>query len=243
MPSWILVLLVTAVAGTAQTVAGFGFALLAVPLFVTFLGVVDAVALGALLGIVNAGLVARAAFRHVPWPTVRLLLFGSVCGMPLGLAVLLGVSADTLRLAVAIVSVAMTAAILAGFSLPAAGALGTWAVGVVSGVLSTSTGINGPPVVLFLQALGHPPTVFRGALSTFFVTNGVVSISMLAVSGVIGRRVLGLALVALPVLFGASWLGHRVLPHFSTAAFRHLVLGLLVLSAVTSLLDALWHAF
>jgi uncharacterized membrane protein YfcA len=99
--------------------------------------------------------------------------------------------------------------------------------------------MNGPPIVLFLQACEYPPTVFRGALSTFFVLNGVVSLTVLSTSGVIGRRSLGLAACALPVLLAANWLGHRLVERMSARFFRRLVLGLLIASAFASLVSTL----
>ena len=121
-----------------------------VPIMMTVLGVVDTVALAALLGILNATLVARAAFRHVPWRTVLLLLVGSVVGMPIGLWLLLGLPAEALRAMVAVSSILMAAGIAWGLRWRAPGTAGVLGVGLVSGILSTSTAMNGPPIVLFL---------------------------------------------------------------------------------------------
>lgn len=243
MTETLVVLGATLVAATAQTVAGFGFALIAVPLLVTVLEVKDAVATAALLSFFNVAGVAWRGRDHVPWPIVRFLLVGSVCGMPLGLALLLGVSGDVLRIAVGAVSIAMASAIGLGFSLRAPGRVGTFGVGVVAGVLSTSIAINGPPVVLYLQALRHPPDTFRSAISTFFVWNGLVSLSLFAVSGVIGRHMMPPALYALPGLVLGHWLGHLLWPRFSPQTFRRFVLGLLVVSASVSLFDGLVRTF
>lgn len=233
----------TALAATAQTVAGFGFALIAVPFYVTVLTVQEAVAAVAVLSFVNVVMVARSGREHTPWPTVRWLLAGSVLAMPAGLALLLGVSGDTLRIAVGVVSIVMAIAIGAGFTLPAPGARGTFAVGLVSGVLSTSIGINGPPVVLYLQALRHPPEVFRAGISTFFVLNGLVSLSIFVWSGVVDLESLGRSLLAFPALILGHWLGYLILPRFSPETFRRFVLALLVVSSSTSLLDGLVRSF
>ncbi len=227
----------TLLAATAQTVAGFGFALIAVPFYVTVLPVADAVGTVAVLSFVNVALVARSVHGHAPWPTVRYLLAGSVCAMPLGIALLLWVSGDVLRIAVGIVSILMATAIGAGLTLHAAGRRGTFAVGLVSGVLSTSIAINGPPVVLFLQALRHPPEVFRAAISTFFMLNGVVSLSMLVWAGVVDGQSLSRSAIAFPALLVGHWLGGRLLPRFSPETFRRFVLALLVISSSTSLVD------
>jgi hypothetical protein len=163
--------------------------------------------------------------------------------MPFGLALLLGVPGDFLRIGVGAVSIAMAVALAAGFSLPAPGRAGTLAVGGVSGVLCTSIGINGPPVVLFLQALRLPTDVFRAGLSTFFVLNGFVSLTIFVFSGVIGVDTLPLVALGLPALFVGHWLGRRLLPRFGPTTFRRFVLFLLVASASTALVDGLLRTF
>lgn len=233
----------TLLAATAQTVAGFGFALVAVPFFVTVLSVQDAVGAVAVLSFVNVALVARSVHGHAPWPTVWVLLLGSVCAMPFGLALLLGVSGDALRIVVGGVSIVMALAIGAGFTLHAVGRVGTFGVGVASGLLCTSIGINGPPVVLYLQALRHPPEVFRAAISTFFMLNGLVSLSVFVWAGVVGLDSLRTSAWAFPALLVGHWGGHRILPLFSPETFRRFVLALLVVSASTSLIDGLVRSF
>ena len=239
MISTAVILFGAAVAALAQTVAGFGFALVAVPIFVLVLTVPEAVGTAAFLSFVNALAVASQARRDVAWPLVKRLFLGSLLGMPFGLAVLLGSSGDLLRVGVGVVSILMAAAIVASVPFRTPGRVGTIGVGVASGFLTTSIAINGPPVVLFLQALGVPQGVFRATSSAFFVVNGVVSLSVFALSGVIGAETMLRILWALPALLAGNLLGHLLLPRVGPSAFRRLVLGLLVVSASLSLLEGL----
>lgn len=241
--TWLVVFGAAVLASTAQTVAGFGFALIAVPLFVTVLTVPESVGTVAILSFVNVITVVHSVRGHVPWPTVRFLLLGSLCAMPFGLALLLSVSGDTLRIVVGGVSILMAIAIGAGFTIHAAGRAGTFGVGIVSGLLCTSIAINGPPVVLFLQAQRLSPEVFRAGISTFFMLNGVVSLSILVWAGVVDVESVKMAAAGLPALVLGHWLGHRLLPRFSAETFRRFVLALLVISASTSLIDGLVRSF
>lgn len=226
------------VAATAQAVAGFGFALLAVPLLVTVLDVPTAVGLTALLSGFNAAWVAFSARDHTPWDLVLPILAGSLCAMPLGLGLLLGVSPEVLRIAVALLSIGMAAALGLGLSIPVAGRWGSFAVGGIAGILTTSIAINGPPVVLYLQALRKPPEVFRGAVSTFFLLNGVVSLAAFAATGVIGSRTLPYFLAGFPAILLGSLVGSWLLPRFRPETFRRFVFALLLLGALVSLVDA-----
>jgi uncharacterized membrane protein YfcA len=237
MEPWavLLVLAVVLVASIAQTVTGFGFALIAVPFLVTALDVKDVVVLVGLLGLANSLLVARTALDDVPMRTVATMLGATFAGFPFGLAVLLLAPADALRIGVAVASIVMAAALASGVSLGARGTAGELVAGVTSGVLNTSTGMNGPPIVIYLQDAGLPPREFRAALAAFFSVSGFVSTGVFAVSGVITHTALGLAAAGLPAVFTGSWLGHHLFSRIDHGLFRRLVLGLLAATAMAAI--------
>jgi uncharacterized membrane protein YfcA len=235
----LVVMAVVLVAGTSQTVAGFGFALIAVPCFVAVLDVRDAVALTSLLAVVNSGVLARTAWRHVPWATIGPMLAGAVAGMPLGLAVLLFAPEDAIRLAVAGSTIVLAAALALGLRIGDRHTPSEVGVGIVAGVLSTSTGTNGPPVVLYLQGREHPPLEFRAGLAAFFTVSGLVSLAAFAGTGVVTRDALVLAAYSLPVVAVGSALGHWLAPRIEPAVFRLIVFALLILSATVAATTAI----
>lgn len=228
------VIAVVLIASTAQTVAGFGFALIAVPFLVIVLDVKDVVVLVGILGLLNSTLVARAVWRRVRVRSVGTMLLGSFTGMPVGLLVLLLAPEDALRLAVGVASIVMAAAIAFGLRYGGGDVSGELLAGAVSGVLNTSTGMNGPPIVLYLHERDYPPDEFRGALSAFFLVSGVVSLIAFAATGVVSGASLALGAAGVPAVFAGSWAGHRLLGRLSHETFRRLVLALLVVTAVAA---------
>ncbi len=228
------VVTVVLVASTAQTLVGFGFALIAVPFFVAVLDVKDTVALTTLLGLVNSALVARHAWRHVPWRTVSWMLAGSLVGMPVGLAVLLFAPEDALRLGVGASTLVMAAALASGVRLGDSSIARELGVGLLSGVLNTSTSMNGPPVVLYLQGLEHPPQSFRGGLAVFFTAVSVMTLAAFLATGVVTLFAAGLAAAALPAVFAGSFAGHALLTRVDPVLFRRLVFALLVAAALSA---------
>jgi uncharacterized membrane protein YfcA len=223
------------VATVAQTVAGFGFALVAVPLFVTALDVRDAIVLTTLVGMINNTILARTSRRHVPWRTVLPMLAGAIAGMPAGLAVLLLAPPDAIRITVGVATLVMAAAVALGLRFRDASVPAEVAVGSISGVLNTSVGINGPPVVLYLQGREHTPDEFRGALAVFFFTCNVVTLAIFFASMIVSRHALALWLAAIPAVAVGSLAGHRLMRAIEPAAFRRLVFVMLVASALTAI--------
>lgn len=233
------VVAVVLLASTTQTLAGFGFALVAVPLLIIALTVEDTVVTASLLSLLNSVLVARVTWTHVPWRAVGTMLAGSFAGMPVGLAVLLLAPVEALRLTVGIASVTMAAAIMLGARFGGGGVRGELIAGMTSGVLNTSTSMNGPPVVLYLQSRGYPPMEFRAALAAFFFVTGIVSLAAFAASGIVSGRALALAAAGFPAVFVGNALGHALFGRVAPELFRRLVLALLAITAAVTVATTL----
>jgi len=235
---WALVGFVVAVvlvASTAQTLVGFGFALVSVPVFVTVLEVKDTVVLETLLGLLSSAIVARHAWGHVPWRTVSWMSAGSIAGMPAGLAVLLFAPQDALRLGVGLITIVMAAALASGVRLGSSSVPRELGVGLVSGVLNTSTSMNGPPVVLYFQGIGYPTQSFRGGLAVFFVVAGGLTFAAFLATGVVTWFAVGLAAAGAPAVFAGSVAGHALLRRVDPELFRRLVFAMLIAAALSAI--------
>jgi uncharacterized membrane protein YfcA len=233
-----IVIAVVLVAATAQAVAGFGFALIAVPALVTVLEVRDAVVLVTLLGLVNSGLIAVTSWRHVPWATVGPLLAGAIAGMPAGLLVLLFAPADAIRAFVGVSTAVMAFAIIRGLRFGDRHLPSELGVGVISGVLNTSTATNGPPVVLYLQGREHPTEEFRGGLSVFFASSNVITLGSFFATRIVSVDAGLLFAAATPAILAGTVAGHLVLRRMEPEAFRRLVFVLLFASAASAVVSA-----
>jgi uncharacterized membrane protein YfcA len=233
MEPWLVVFVIAVVlvAGTAQTVTGFGFALVAVPFLIIVLEPEQVVVLTSLLALANSGLVAARVLDRVPWRTVARMLAGSLAGMPFGLMVLIFAPDEALRIGVGVASIVMAIALGSGLSFEGRGYRGELIAGATSGVLNTSTSMNGPPVVLYLAGRRLPPDEFRGGLSAYFFISGLISIGAFAASGVFTWMAAALAGFALPAVFAASAIGHALAGRVSQQLFRRLVFALLIATA------------
>lgn len=232
------VMFIVLLASVAQTLTGFGFALVAVPFLLLVVDVRDTVVITTLLSLTVNVMVARGVWRDIPWRTVSWLALGSFAGMPAGLAVLLLAPEDALKLGVGLATVAMAAALGRGLRFGSESAASGLGVGVISGVLKTSTSINGPPVVLYLQGLRHPPSGFRGALAVFFFVTGTVTLAVFAATGVLSLRALTFSAASLPVVFAGAWAGHALVRRVDAVRFRSIVFALLLVAALSAVVTS-----
>ena len=237
---WIELLVPAAVfllAAVVQSVTGFGFALVAVPLLALTLDPVPAVVATNVLSVLISVVVVRADREHVRWRQAWWVSAAGILAMPLGLLLITRVSERLLTAVIAVVLLASTALVAFGARLPAGRATDV-GVGALSGALLTSTGMNGPPVVVAFQAEGMPPRPFRGTLSTVFLIEGAVGVALMAAVGQVSSDALWAAAVGVPMVAVGWLIGDRVFHGLDPEPFRRIVLVMLVVTAVVALVTA-----
>jgi uncharacterized protein len=226
------------VAAGIQVTIGFGFALVSIP--------VVAVAADPKLAVV---LITAVGVPMTLWNTYRwrahlrvremLTVAGaSLVGMPLGAFVLTRAPDRALTLTIGVVVLVLTAWLWRGLRL-SPGPRTEISAGVVSGALATSTGTNGPPLVIAFQATGMEREAFRATLAGCFLVQGVVALAVFWANGLVTHDV-GRAFVAgMPAVIVGTIAGERLSARMHGRAFRAAVLGLLALSGALAVAGAL----
>jgi uncharacterized protein len=233
------VFLVVAAASASATVSGFGFALLSVPLLGALIGPKNALVVTTVIGVGTSGLLAYRLRSDVRARVVVRLMGGALLGMPVGLLVLSGVDDRALRIIVSVVVAVSAALLLARVRLPLRGRRAEVLVGAVSGVLSTTTGTNGPPIAIALQSQGYEPRPFRATMAATLCLANVFAIGLLGSAGVITDVARTAIVLTVPAAFGGLYIGGRLAPRIPAESFRHLVIILLFLSAGSGVAVAL----
>jgi uncharacterized membrane protein YfcA len=216
---------------------GFGFGLAAVPLLSLALPPARVVPLVVTLQVVIGVAGLRAAWAECDWRAVGMLLPGLLLGVPIGLLILTGLPANPVRLVIGTIIAFSVWLIHRGIRLPANP---SWRIsfgaGLASGIINGLASMGGPPVVVYLLALGHTAARMRATAIIYFMLSGCVALIPMAVRGLITRDILVWAVASLPVLFGGSWIGTRA---FCKARPRHhRIVALTTLTALAVLLIA-----
>lgn len=222
----------------AQAVSGFGFALVAVPLLALATDARTAVVVAGMTGL---GLTLTTAVReraNVRWRTAGLLTGAAALGMPAGLLILTLAPERLLTGLIAIVVLGCTALVWADARLRAGPAI-VGVIGVLSGVLTTSTGTNGPPLVAVCHALGYDPRTFRATLAAIFTGTGTIGLIGFWISGQLSANTVRIAALALPAVAIGWWAGNRIFARIDTAAFRRVLLFGLAASSAAALIRVL----
>lgn len=228
---WCLAVFV--VAACVQSIGGFGFSLFAVPLMALAIDLPDAVVAGSIASLANVVVLSFRSRADVEWSVVRRFNVPALFGMPLGLWVLVHVDEGLLKVALGIVIVVLIVVLMRTRTTKQPRPIVEVVAGWCSGVLSTSTSTNGPPLVFAAQLRGMPPDQFRATLSFTFVLQGSISLAAFVLADEVSREALLVALWGLPLVAAGQWLGVRIRPRVRDRRFVRLVYVLLGLSALS----------
>ena len=113
------------------------------------------------------------------------------------------------------------------------------ATGFLAGAMTSSIGMAGPPLVLYLTALRSDKNALRASALCFFVfAYGITAMLMAATTG-FERRVWEAAVVLVPLAAVGAVVGHRAAPHVPERGFRTIVLLLIAAAAAYVLVTTL----
>ena len=227
------------VAGFVRGYSGFGFSALLIAASSLVTNPLNFVAVVVILETVLSLQHARGAGPAVDWKRVGWLLRGAAIGLPLGLWILTGVSADTARAVVSGYVLLMCGVLLAGWRLSreVTGAPNGVA-GVISG-LANAPGMGGLPVAAFFAAQPMRANVFRATLIAYFPLLDLYSAPLYWLAGLVNWDTLWAALIALPVTLFGNWLGGRHFFGTDPQEFRRFAIILLAGLAALGLGKAL----
>jgi uncharacterized membrane protein YfcA len=236
-PAAILVgLLAIFFAGFTQGLTAFGFNLVAVPIMVMILPPTMVVP----LAMMYAGLLTLAisveARRWLDLRRIWPLLVAGTIGVPFGARVLTVLDVNVLKVLIGAVIAAFGVAFLCGFQREIKNEkLAMGPVGLISGVLAGSTGMSGPPVILFLTNQGVGKQVFRANLAVYFTVLSLVAVIAFGREGLITTALLRYAMFLLPAMVVGGFAGIKLAHRVEERLFQRIALIIVTIAGLVAM--------
>jgi uncharacterized protein len=237
----------TFVAALLYAVTGFGFAVLAAPLFLLFIDPAPAIQLVIIISTVLSIVVLRGLLPAIAPRLLLRLALGSLVGLPLGLVAFR--YADPFLVRAAAGAMIFGFAILMAVSRRRSGQPGQgkhWtafamspgldlAAGAVSGIAGALAGQPGPPVLIYLLLAGTAARTVRATLLAFFALSyGVTLASHAATIGISAPTWLA-AGILIPFAFLGGLAGRPIGDRLGAEAFAKLAIALLAMAGAYTL--------
>ncbi|MFM9940169.1 MAG: sulfite exporter TauE/SafE family protein [Hyphomicrobiaceae bacterium] len=239
--------LATLAGALVQATTGFGFAILAAPVFLAVMNSKAAIPVLVALHIVQSAMLAPKLWTKVSrWHLYRLAA-GAAIGCPLGLLLLGYLDVRGLKLTLGVlILLALVLFVVRGrmqsaglrHPQPERGPL-TAMTGLASGALTSILVMPGPPLMAYLAGERWPRDASRALSLTFFAGCYVLVFALALAAGTVAVADWWLILVLAPASLLGTLAGLRLAPRISEAHFRQAILALMLLSGLGAIVSAL----
>lgn len=227
---------VMSIAGLVRGFAGFGTALIFVPVAGQYLPPADVVMCIVLTGILSSGALVPRALRESETREVGLLVAVAVVTLPFGIWLLSTLDVLVIRWAVSIAASITLLVTVSGFRLKRSTTKGSLvAAGGGTGLLAGMTGLTGPVVILFYLISDRATVVIRANIILVLAAMDVLMAGMLLISGVGKWQTIFLALVLAVPYIATSLLGQALFRPRAEPVYRWVAYGAIALAVLTGM--------
>ncbi len=235
-PRFVWAVAASALSGLVRGFAGFGSALIYIPLVAAIYDPrVSSVTL-LLIDLICSAPFTIPEFRRCNWRELKPILMAMVVAVPFGTWTLLVVDPIILRWGIAVLVLGLLAALVLGLRFRSEPGLPvTIGVGLFAGFGCGAVQIAGPAVIIYLLSRGANAITMRANLMVFFCFTGAIVVISYLVQGLFTKE-----LIALSILLGVPFMialavGAYFFHGTSDRFYRNVAYGIITLAAVLSL--------
>src|SRR5699024_3525440 len=164
----IIFILVILVAALLQTSTGFGFSILATPFLLLLFEPREAIQINLALSLViSIGLITNI-HQDIDLGMLKRLVISSAAGLPAGIFVFLVLDMNHLKLGISLIIIALTVMLMLQFRMRRSRGRDL-AAGALSGSLTTSIGMPGPPLLLYFSGTDTQKETLRATTLAFYL--------------------------------------------------------------------------
>ncbi|MGB8398546.1 sulfite exporter TauE/SafE family protein [Bradyrhizobium sp.] len=234
-PELALFLFATFAGALVAGLSGFAFGLVAASIWLYILNPLQTATLIIAFGLIVQGYSVWKLRRALDWKKLWPFVLGAALGVPVGVTVLTWTNPAHVRMGIgAFLIVYSLYALFRPAIKPvrAGGGAADVGVGFLNGMLGGVTGLAGIFVTIWCGLRGWPREVQRTVFQPVAVATFLMGALWIGARGAITPDTVKLFLIGLPALFAGTCLGLKLFGRIDEAAFRKVVLGLLLLSGV-----------
>lgn len=228
-------------ASLTQGITGFGFALIAVPLLSFSISEIKNITpLIVLYSLLVNFIIAYKIRHHIYFKKVLPLIFFGIIATPVGTSLLTYVSVRTLKIGIGLVITLTAIAMFRNFKVKIKNETVSYGiVGILSGILNGSTGLSGPPIVLFLTNQNLHKDVFRANLTFYGIATNIFGIILFISKGIINAGVLHASISYLPALIIGSFIGIKLSSKINESVFRKVTISMIALLGIYTIISTI----
>ena len=234
----ILFFLIILLASVLQTSSGFGFSIMATPFLLMLFSPKEAMQINIILSLVISLSLFWTIRHDVDFSLIKKIFIGSIFGAPFGSVLFTTVDLVTFKLIVGVILIGLTFLLMKNFSIQPTRNR-DYGVGFLSGLLTTSIGMAGPPLLLYFAGTKINKENMRATSIVFFIFIYLFSfMSQLLVEGT-NKTVWLNSMYALPIVLIGLFIGQILFKKINQKLFTKMIYILLLVAGLFLLLQSI----
>lgn len=232
---WLLAL-AAFMAGIVRGFAGFGTAMVYLPVAGQILGPFEALTTLIVKDLTGPLIHVPRALRDGHPADVLRLALGALVAVPLGVWVLSLVPAEAFRWGVSVIALVLMALLIGGVRYH--GVLTRpliYGTGAVGGFLAGCVGLPGPPVIMLYMASSLPVSAVRANTTLYLILTDLLMLAVLWWSGFLVPAALGLGVLMIVPYTAGNWTGGLLFRPEAEVVYRRVAYAIIGGSAILGL--------
>ena len=224
-------------ASILQTSTGFGFSILATPFLLLIFEPMEAIQINLILSLIISLSLITKIKKDIDVGILKRFMIGSVIGLPLGIVTFIVVDINKLKLAISLIILLLTIMLILKFRL-AQNKGKDLLVGGLSGSLTASIGMPGPPILLYFSGTDTQKEKLRGTTLAFYLFIYSMSLVIQVIFAGTNKTVWLSSGLALPLVLLGLYLGQLLYKWVNQKYFQIFTYFILLFTGIYLLIDS-----
>ncbi|MCZ8538362.1 sulfite exporter TauE/SafE family protein [Paenisporosarcina quisquiliarum] len=231
-------IIIILVASVLQTSTGFGFSILATPFLLLIFKPFEAIQINLILSLIISSALIMKIRKDIDYGVLKRFVIGSITGLPIGIGIFVLINIDKIKLGVSVIILLLTIMLILKFRINQ-NKKRDILVGGLSGSLTTSIGMPGPPLLLYFSGTDTQKERLRGTTLAFYLFIYFVSLIIQVLFAGTNKTIWVSSLWAVPLVFAGLYLGQLLFKRINQDVFRVFTYIILLFTGIYLLIDSL----
>lgn len=238
METVFIFMVIILVASILQTCSGFGFSIMATPFLLMLFLPQEAIQINIILSLIISVSLILKIKQDIDFILLKRFILGSIVGVPCGIFIFISIDINIFKLGVSILLLLLTLLLIFNVQVTPT-PLRDFIVGGISGLLTTSIGMPGPPLLLYFAGTNTKKEMIRATTLAYYLFIYFISlITQITFTGT-NKMIWEASLYAIPIVFLGLFIGQKMFKWLNQRIFRIFIYILLSCTGIYLLFESL----
>ena len=226
------------VASVLQAGTGFGFSIMATPFLLMLFLPQEAIQINIILSLIISISLIWKIRMDIDFILLKRFIFGSIVGVPFGILLFISININTFKLAISILLLLLTLLLICNVKVRST-PFRDFVVGGLSGLLTTSIGMPGPPLLLYFTGTDTEKEKLRATTLAFYLYIYFISLLTQILFTGTNITIWKSSFYAIPIVFLGLFIGQIIFKWLNQQVFKIFTYILLSCTGIYLLIDSL----